>query len=46
MQSLGVISFGCDLLGAATVPRPEKLTNESKAKGIFNEDLKGEQFHV
>ena len=46
MKGLGVIGFGFALLGAATVPRPEKLAKESKAKGIFDEDYKGEQFHV
>ena len=41
-----MIGFGFALLGAATVPRPEKLTEEPKAKGILEEDYKGEQFHV
>ena len=46
MKRLGVIGFGFALLGAATVARPEKLTKEPKAKGIFKEGYKGEQFHV
>ena len=46
MKGLGVIGSGLALLGAATVPSPEKLTKESRTKGIFEEDYKGEQFHV